>query len=826
MPFRIRSIRLQGFRGFDKPEEIALSDDVTLLYGENGSGKSSLLQAIEWAMTGSIPYMKGGDFTREDAIVNLFTKSKRAAVELSLQNEGAPVTIRRTRKMGTRTSAGKQPLELKIGDKALTEDEAEAKLEQILNISLKEFPQNKYLHQETLRDILQAKPEERTQAIDKLIGTYEVREFTRTLDADTQIGKAIKRITDTVEALQRDKVQFLLNLKRNLEEIKKKLLEKGLSEDELTLSSTVNILREVQAGAAELAETYRVKTFKQTTIAPAAQSLSDTYKAISDQIAILDRARLELMNKINIQKSLLQKDSARYRELCARFEGMSNIDSAAISSKLNEIVEELGDIGAKIKENRLKLGILPQRRTKFENAKSSLEKERKELSELVERYGSLEEITVKIQEGEKKLKEAENELEKISGQQRLITLAIEHLEATKEKTCPVCSQGIDNESLVSELKSKIGDDLKKTINNLRDLEKGIKRERAEFDDALREHKRLKEAISRLEPEVAKAFEELSILVPGFEQLDLEEVVKNWDSEIIQLSRKEAELRSEESSLGDTLKRFIELVEELKGLQTKLQKDTSSTFKGSALLEKVGELIADLETKAEEYRDSSIVDSLKGKLDSQSNILSFLRDEERTEAAEKELPTIKNQIEGLEARKISLQALASSLQSIRQAATQYEKEASITQLKRLEESINDYYIRIQGHPHFTRFRVDIEREDPLIFSFKAASEQEDTYIPTRFSTAQLNAAALSIFMSNSSQQAGELPIMILDDPTQNMDTAHKEAFAKLVASIPPKHQVIVATEDDETRRFLIQYCKEIKSYELASWTTEGPTIKAT
>lgn len=154
MPYRIRSIRLQGIRGFNKPEEITIGDDVTLLYGENGSGKSSLLQGIEWAMTGTIPFMKGGDFAREDAIVNLFTRSKKASVELSLQKDGAYITLQRTRKMGTRTATGKQPLELKVGDQTLTEDEAEAELERILKISLPEFPQNKYLHQETLRDIL------------------------------------------------------------------------------------------------------------------------------------------------------------------------------------------------------------------------------------------------------------------------------------------------------------------------------------------------------------------------------------------------------------------------------------------------------------------------------------------------------------------------------------------------------------------------------------------------------------------------------------------------------------------------------------------------
>ncbi|MEM2922429.1 MAG: hypothetical protein QXF26_08960, partial [Candidatus Bathyarchaeia archaeon] len=103
-------------------------------------------------------------------------------------------------------------------------------------------------------------------------------------------------------------------------------------------------------------------------------------------------------------------------------------------------------------------------------------------------------------------------------------------------------------------------------------------------------------------------------------------------------------------------------------------------------------------------------------------------------------------------------------------------------------------------------------------------REATYIPTRFSTAQLNAAALAIFMSNSSRTKGELPLMILDDPTQSMDSEHKEALAKLVSKLAETYQMIVSTEDEETRNLLERYCRGIRVFELGEWTTTGPNIK--
>ena len=128
-------------------------------------------------------------------------------------------------------------------------------------------------------------------------------------------------------------------------------------------------------------------------------------------------------------------------------------------------------------------------------------------------------------------------------------------------------------------------------------------------------------------------------------------------------------------------------------------------------------------------------------------------------------------------------------------------------------MNEYYSAILGHPYYKRIKIHIEKQDPLQFSFMAASDNELTYIPTKFSTGQLNVAALSIFLSNSKLMRGQLPMLALDDPTQNMDHDHKEAFAKLVSRLVEDFQVIVATEDDETRDYLKKYCTEATCYEL-------------
>jgi hypothetical protein len=51
---RLQQLEVGPFRGFMRPETFDLSSDITLIYGANGTGKSSFFEALEVAMLGSI----------------------------------------------------------------------------------------------------------------------------------------------------------------------------------------------------------------------------------------------------------------------------------------------------------------------------------------------------------------------------------------------------------------------------------------------------------------------------------------------------------------------------------------------------------------------------------------------------------------------------------------------------------------------------------------------------------------------------------------------------------------------------------------------------
>jgi DNA repair exonuclease SbcCD ATPase subunit len=51
--YRISQITAEGFRGFTEPQSIQIDGKNALVFGLNGQGKSSLIEAIRWTLFGS-----------------------------------------------------------------------------------------------------------------------------------------------------------------------------------------------------------------------------------------------------------------------------------------------------------------------------------------------------------------------------------------------------------------------------------------------------------------------------------------------------------------------------------------------------------------------------------------------------------------------------------------------------------------------------------------------------------------------------------------------------------------------------------------------------
>ena len=86
--FRVQSVSVEGFKGFTTRQEIDLGGRHVFLLGQNGNGKSSIIEAVRWALIGSTG--------RPNEVVDNRSYASACRVILSLMSGDRMYTLRRT----------------------------------------------------------------------------------------------------------------------------------------------------------------------------------------------------------------------------------------------------------------------------------------------------------------------------------------------------------------------------------------------------------------------------------------------------------------------------------------------------------------------------------------------------------------------------------------------------------------------------------------------------------------------------------------------------------------------------------------------------------
>ena len=88
---RLHHLEVSGFRGFATKQEFDLSADATIIVGSNGLGKTSLLDAVQWGLSGRLGRLGKGD----ENVLSLYAETGQARVSLSLLNDNDSIRITR-----------------------------------------------------------------------------------------------------------------------------------------------------------------------------------------------------------------------------------------------------------------------------------------------------------------------------------------------------------------------------------------------------------------------------------------------------------------------------------------------------------------------------------------------------------------------------------------------------------------------------------------------------------------------------------------------------------------------------------------------------------
>jgi DNA repair exonuclease SbcCD ATPase subunit len=185
--YRISRITIQGFRGFTNPQTIAIGGKSAFVFGVNGQGKSSIIEAIRWGLFGSI--------TGQDIEVrNTFYPQAECAVAIELTSADGPIEIRRELRPGTNLS--RQTIRDAAGNTVLEKQV----LPQLARIG----------HQEGTQVIFAAQHAAGRQA------QVDITNFTRVLCFYLRLEKAPELI-DTLDTLTEERSGEYTDLAKQLE---------------------------------------------------------------------------------------------------------------------------------------------------------------------------------------------------------------------------------------------------------------------------------------------------------------------------------------------------------------------------------------------------------------------------------------------------------------------------------------------------------------------------------------------------------------------------------------------------------------------------------
>ncbi|MDE1768661.1 MAG: SMC family ATPase, partial [Candidatus Micrarchaeota archaeon] len=162
----IKSIELKNWRTH-KETKLEFSKGTNILIGQMGSGKSSIMDAIAFALFGTFPAIQHRRVSAGKLIRNKPTQAKEGYVKLNFNLDGNDYSIKRTITLDGKSSATIEHngSYLQSQPQRVTEE-----IERILKVDYDIFSRVVYSEQNGLDYFLNLNPTNRKKQIDSLLG--------------------------------------------------------------------------------------------------------------------------------------------------------------------------------------------------------------------------------------------------------------------------------------------------------------------------------------------------------------------------------------------------------------------------------------------------------------------------------------------------------------------------------------------------------------------------------------------------------------------------------------------------------------------------------
>lgn len=730
----IKKIRLKNWRSH-ADSELTFSNGTNALVGILGSGKTSVLDAMCFAFFGTYPALQMRKLKLDDVIMKKPQMKDRAEVEIEFEIDGESYAAKRIVERGNGTTYS----EIRQGGKVLESSSAQRvteTIEKILKVSYELFSKAIYAEQNNIDYFLTLGKGQRMKKIDELlmIDKFEkARSSSVTLAnrlADRMVGK--QSVIANVDA---DKI------KQSLEEIKN------------DVQKSANVKKELEVELDD-AKNRKVELEKEVL----------ELRKINDDLQLLKRQESGIDSAIEETERIV----AELRE-AAR-----SVDSAQLQQKLAELSNRVGELNESLdrkqKEYEATRSSIVESKSKIEFLRKEkigrLEKEiegKLKLKEELDRLQAMAGGDVEIQLKEKNelyngiINELAEAKARISGLQEVL----ETLSSIHGK-CPVCDSEISDErrSELVEGKSKELHALNERINEAarsRQLtESQIEKLKAierKMNDFLVEVKGFDEMKSDLESSRQIASQHIESAALLDKQLaEMKSGIEEMKKELDGAANEKQQLQSLEARMKDYSereKRVAELEEKRQLLKQEL-KLHEEKMRGREL-EKLEAFLKNVSVKEREIemRIGNIEESSKEK------VKRFV-----------EYEAVMLQVEKDKDEVARLGMLVKEMKIFTEALKQTQVQLRENFVSAVNMRMGEIWQTLYPYRDFVGVRLAVEEGDYVL----QMQEQSGNWVNVEgvASGGERSIACLALRIAFALVLAPQLPMLVLDEPTANLD----------------------------------------------------------
>lgn len=750
---KIKSIKLNNFL-VHKLTEIEFSDGINIITGENGSGKSSIVQAIYYLLFGeALYYSRSSDFLRFG--------ERDFSVELEAMDENRDLIIRRTMKtFFTNLHGFDSPTRLK------------EYLLRKYNISPRRYENTLLVKQRSIDSFILMTPRERFKRFEKIVGVDIIKKIR---DESKKIADEFKRqmqLFNHEELLK--KAEELMQRKREIElkneEIKSQLVLintniQTLKEKKLKVEHLIKCMQEIEIISKKENE---LKVFE---------------KFINDNQEIYNKYRefeklYELAIKVKNSKENVDILAKRLEDIEKYKEGYEKYETFLRFSESPEI---------KSLELSYKRGI---------ELKQRLERVFKTTDSLKDRIESAKHKKLELE----KLKEDYiSEIGKIESEivqnQKILT----ELKNAKG-TCPICKREIGEhtkDELIFEArnkiielessKSKFMQSLEEVKKNLTEVESLLKYElevneyiELKFQFPIEKWREWNTIKSFANEENKRAYSEYIKKSEVEKQLkENMEVFKSWSysfsyHEVIDFIQKNKEIYI----------KFNEVLGQIKTLRDEISKKDK-------LIKEVEEYKKEIEIEPYEYlrkveNEINELHKKLGELNSET-VSNFQKLEEITKNYE-ELQKQMDEYRKLKEKKAFYEDISERLSEL----INYERKRYYKNLKFLVQHYFEKFLLSD----YKDIEVDFMDDELMLYLINHSGNKVEA---NRLSGGERTALSLSLRLAIAQMLDIKFKLFILDEPTDGMDDVRidslKELFSNFIQYNPDYQLIIITHEDD-------------------------------